>query len=200
MDKTEDTYQLAQMTSGQIYRKLFFNILLLSATTFGGGFVIIGMMQKKFVEELGWLTEEEMLDLTAIAQSSPGALGVNIAIAVGYRIRKLKGAVVGTIGAILPPLIIISVISVFYDQFKDNACVAAAMEIMRAGVAAVICSVAIDLGKNILETKQILWILMMCAAFCASCFWKVSAVWIVLFCGAVGLLTVLIKERKAGNI
>lgn len=200
MNRTEDTYQFAQMTAGQIYRKLFFNILLLSATTFGGGFVIISMMQKKFVEELGWLTKEEMLDLTAIAQSAPGALGVNIAIAVGYRIRKLKGAVVGTIGAILPPFIIISVISVFYGQFKDNACVAAAMEIMRAGVTAVICSVAIDLGKDILETKQMLWDIMMGAAFLASCFSKISAVWIVLVCGAVGLFTVLVKERKAGDI
>lgn len=183
-------------TGAQIYWKLFTITLQLSASTFGGGFVIIGMMKKKFVEQLGWLTDEEMLDMTAIAQSSPGALGVNIAIIVGYRLKKFWGALVCTVGAILPPLVIISIISVFYRQFRDNTYISIALQVMRAGVAAVICDVVLDLGGNLLKTKSVLWIAMMCVAFVATCFFDVSAPLIILVCGAVGLIKVLLEGRK----
>lgn len=78
MNQAEDN-KIEQMSSAQIYWQLFKNIFILSSCTFGEGFVIIGMMKKTFVEKLHWISEEEMLDMTAIAQSAPGALGVNIA-------------------------------------------------------------------------------------------------------------------------
>ena len=90
MEKVPEANALKNLTPGQIYWKLFTITFSLSACTFGGGFVIISMMRKKFVEELHWLEEEEMLDMTAVAQSSPGALGVNIAIVVGYRLKKRR--------------------------------------------------------------------------------------------------------------
>lgn len=188
---------MKKLGTAQIYWKLFAITFSLSACTFGGGFVIIGMMRQKFVEKLHWLEEEEMLDMTAIAQSSPGALRVNIAIVVGYRLKKFLGAVVCTLGAILPPLIIISIISLFYNQFKDNAYIAIALQVMRAGVAAVIFDVVIGLAQNIFKTKSILWIFMMFAAFVATCFFKISAVVIILVCGTVGLLQIKIKDRKS---
>ena len=163
-----------------LFRSLFRNIFILSACTFGGGFVIIGMMKKKFVEKLHWISEEEMLDMTAIAQSAPGALGVNIAIITGYRIRKLPGALICTLGAVLPPLIIISVISVCYHQFKDNAVIVLALQVMRAGVAAVIFDVVINLASNIIKTKNMLWLLVMIAAFVAVVWFKVSAIVLII--------------------
>ena len=187
---------MKKLGTAQIYWKLFAITFSLSACTFGGGFVIIGMMRQKFVEKLHWLEEEEMLDMTAIAQSSPGALRVNIAIVVGYRLKKFLGAVVCTLGAILPPLIIISIISLFYNQFKDNAYIAIALQVMGAGVAAVIFDMVIGLAQNIFKTKSILWIFMMFAAFVATCFFKISAVVIILVCGTVGLLQIKIKDRK----
>lgn len=196
MEKQDRDKGLSQLSDFQIYWKLFVTTLVLSASTFGGGFVIIGMMKKKFVEQMGWLQDEEMLDMTAIAQSSPGALGVNIAIVVGYRIKKFLGAVVCTLGAVIPPLVIISVISLFYNQFKDNEIISIALQVMRAGVAAVICSVVIDLAGNVIKTRSVLWIVMMCAAFAATCFFDVSAIVIILVCGLVGLVKVLIDERK----
>ena len=96
------------------YRKLFLSTFELSACTFGGGFVIIPLMRKKFVEELGWIEEEEMLDLTAIAQASPGAIAVNASIMLGYHIAGIPGAILAVLGTVLPPLIIISIISMFY--------------------------------------------------------------------------------------
>lgn len=196
MKKQNETKVLSELSDVQIFWKLFLTMLVLSASTFGGGFVIISMMKQKFVEQMKWLHEDEMLDMTSIAQSSPGALGVNIAIVVGYRIKKIRGALVCTLGAVLPPLVIISVISVFYNQFKDNEYIAIALQVMRSGVAAVIFDVVLGLAGNIIKTKSILWILMMCAAFAAACFWGVSAIVIILVCGCIGLLKVLMEDRR----
>ena len=88
------------------YRKLFCSTFYLSAFTFGGGYVIIPLMRKKFVEQYHWIEEEEMLDLTAIAQSSPGAIAVNASILIGYRLAGLFGALVTVLGTVLPPLIL----------------------------------------------------------------------------------------------
>ena len=76
----------------KVYWQLFKNIFIISACTFGGGFVIVGMIKEKFAEKLHWISEEEILDMAAIAQSAPGPLGVNMAVITGYRIRKVPGA------------------------------------------------------------------------------------------------------------
>ena len=93
--------------------KLFLSTLYISSLTFGGGFVIVTFMKRKFVDELHWIDEEEMLDLVALAQSSPGAIAVNAAILVGWRICGFAGMVTAVLGTVLPPLVILSVISSF---------------------------------------------------------------------------------------
>lgn len=135
------------------YRKIFLSTFELSACTFGGGFVIIPLMRKKFVEELGWIEEEEMLDLTAIAQASPGAIAVNASIMLGYHIAGITGAILAVLGTVLPPLIIISIISMFYQAFRNNVIVSMAMRGMLCGVAAVICDVVINMAKSIFQKK-----------------------------------------------
>ena len=102
------------------YWQLFLSTFKLSACTFGGGFVIIPLMRERFVKELHWIEEEEMLDLTAIAQSSPGSIAINASILVGYHVAGITGALITVVGAALPPLIIISVISVLYQAFRSN--------------------------------------------------------------------------------
>ena len=92
----------------------------MSGFTFGGGYVIIPLMKKKFVNDLGWIDENEMTDLVAIAQSSPGSIAVNASILVGYKIAGFPGAVITTLGTMLPPLFILSIISLFYVEFRDN--------------------------------------------------------------------------------
>ena len=104
----------------KVLRKLFFSTLYLSAFTFGGGYVIVTLLKKKFVDELHWIDEEEMLDLVAIAQSSPGAIAVNGAIVVGYKLAGLLGVLVSVLGAILPPFFILTTLSFFYGMFRIN--------------------------------------------------------------------------------
>ncbi len=182
-----------------VYRTLFTSMLVISAFTFGGGFVIITLMKQKFVEELHWLEEEEMLDLTAIAQAAPGAIAVNAAILLGYRIKGIKGVLVSTLATILPPLVTIGVISYFYAAFRENQMAARALQVMRAGVAAVIVDVVINLAVGIFRSKKVLYISLMFLALLAALFFSVGAIQIILICGMVGLVTVLFDGKKEGR-
>ena len=128
-------------SKSKVLQKLFLSTLYLSAFTFGGGYVIVTLMKKKFVDEYHWIEENEMLDLVAIAQSSPGPIAVNGAIVVGYKLAGMIGVLVSIIGTIIPPFLIISVISVCYQAFRDNFFVSQMLEGMQAGVGAVIASV-----------------------------------------------------------
>ena len=121
--------------------KIFISTLYLSAFTFGGGYVIVTLMKKKFVDDYHWIEENEMLDLVAIAQSSPGAIAVNGAIVVGYKLAGILGTIVAIIGTVIPPFLIISIISFCYNAFRSNYFVSQMLEGMQAGVGAVIASV-----------------------------------------------------------
>ncbi|NMA84887.1 MAG: chromate transporter [Epulopiscium sp.] len=176
--------------------KLFISTFTLSAFTFGGGFVIVSLYKKKFVEELNWLEEDEMLDISAIAQSSPGPIPVNASVILGYRIYGILGSIVAILGTIIPPFVIISLISIFYEQFKSNQIIAIALQVMRAGVAAVILDVVVNLGKNVIKTKNVLYTIVMVAAFIATYFFNLGAMYIIFFCLVIGLITVFLDYRK----
>lgn len=178
------------------YRQLFLSTLKISACTFGGGFVIIPLLRKRFVEELGWIEEQEMLDLAAIAQSSPGAIAVNAAILVGYHVAGVPGALLAVLGSVLPPLVIISVISLFYQAFRDNAVVSMAMAGMLCGVAAVLLDVVIRMVKPLLKQHRILPIAMLLGAFVASRYFQVNILIIILVCGLIGAWDVLREEKR----
>ena len=170
---------------------LFRSMFVLSACTFGGGWVIVSLMKKKFVEELKWIEEDEMLDITAITQSAPGPLPVNASVIIGYRMYGILGSVVAVLGTILPPMMIISLICVFYTQFRENKYISIALQVMRAGVAAVILDVTWNLAQKVLQSKSYLYIALMFAAFIAACFFGVSAMMIILCCLAVGIVQVV---------
>lgn len=182
---------------------LFRSMFVLSACTFGGGFVIVSLMKKKYVEELQWLEEDEMLDVTAITQSAPGPLPVNASVIIGYRIAGILGSLTAILGTILPPMIIISVISLFYEQFRTNTYVSIALQVMRAGVAAVIFDVVLNLAHNVLTTRRILYISMMIVAFAAACILDVSAMLIIFTCLGIGILDIIVqtyKEKHGGTV
>ena len=178
------------------YLKLFISTFKLSACTFGGGFVIIPLMRKKFVEELHWVEEQEMLDLTAIAQSSPGAIAVNASILIGYHVAGVFGALLTVLGTILPPLIIISIISFFYTAVRDNAIVSMAMSGMLSGVAAVICDVVLTMGSGIIGQKRVLPIAVMLASFVAVRFFNVNIILIILTCGVIGAIDTYASRKR----
>lgn len=180
------------------YLKLFTSTFYLSAFTFGGGYIIIPLLRKKFVEEYHWIDESEMLDLMAIAQSSPGAIAVNASILIGYRLAGIMGSLMTIIGTVLPPLIILSVISFFYTSFRDNIIVNSVLKGMQAGVAAVIIDVTITMGKDVLKEKNALSIIVMIAAFIATYFLKINVIFIILICGILGIISTSKKNKQKG--
>ncbi|MBC5737145.1 chromate transporter [Lawsonibacter faecis] len=183
----------------KLYWKLFTATFLLSAFTFGGGYVIVPLMKGRFVDDLHWLEEQEMLDLTAIAQSAPGPIAVNASILVGWRVAGPLGSAVAILGTVLPPLIILSVLSLFYAAFRSNRVVAALLKGMQAGVAAVIASVVCDMAGNILKEKKLLPDLIMAAAFLATWFFGVNVAWIILVCALTGIIYTFRHNRRGGE-
>lgn len=179
--------------------KLFFSMLYISAFTFGGGFVIITFMKRKFVDELGWIDEQEMLDLTALAQSSPGAIAVNAAILVGWRVGGFLGMVTAVIGTVLPPITILSVISLFYAAFAANPYVTLVLKGMQAGVAAVILDVVWGLGANVVKTKSAIHMVVMAVAFVATFVYGVNVIYIILAAGLLGVVLAMLQRQKGGQ-
>ena len=180
----------------EVLKKLFFSTLYLSAFTFGGGYVIVTLMKQKFVDELHWIEEEEMLDLIAIAQSAPGAIAVNGAIVVGYKLSGLLGALVAILATIIPPFLIITVISFFYELFRDNFVVSSLLSGMQAGVGAVIASTVWNMGGGVVRQKDPGNLLIMVAAFVAACVYRVNVVYIILTCIAIGIVRTVIAQRR----
>ena len=175
--------------------RLFFATLILSAFTFGGGYVIITLMKKRFVDDYHWIDEKEMLDFVAIAQSAPGPIAVNGAIITGYKVAGVPGLFVAVLGTVLPPFVILSVISFFYDAFRSNEIVSMALAGMQAGVGAVIASVVWDMAGGVIKVKDRISDLVMAAAFFLSVFFNVNAVFIILGCGLLGVIRTLAHRK-----
>jgi chromate transporter len=181
----------------KFYWKLFLSTFTLSAFTFGGGYVIVPLMQKRFVKDYKWIEEDEMLDLVAISQSAPGPIAVNASILLGYRMAGIPGALATITGTVLPPLITITAISFFYMAFRDNKLIRTLLKGMQAGVAAVIADAVIQMAAKIIKNKAPLPIVVMILAFIASAAIKVNIIYILLICGAIGGYTALRTKRRA---
>lgn len=189
-------FLMKKKANPKILWQLFTSMFLLSSCTFGGGFVIVSLMKKKFVDEKKWLEEDEMLDITAITQSSPGPLPVNASVIIGYRMAGIAGSLTAIAGTILPPMIIISLISLCYEQFRTNEIVALALQVTRAGVAAVILDVTLNLAGNIIKLHNAFYLAMMILCFIAVVFFNVSAIAVILTCLAVGIVSAVITSLR----
>lgn len=185
----------------KFYFKLFASTFYLSAFTFGGGFVMIPLMRKKFVDQYKWIDEKEMLDLTAIAQASPGAIAVNAAILVGYRLAGILGAMITTLGTVLPPLLILSFISLAYTEFRDSLIVKYVLRGMQAGVAAVVIDVVVTMGINLIKERKSLPIMVMLLSFAAAFFLHINVIFVILASGIIGGLAMYYSKhiKKSGE-
>lgn len=184
---------------GRLCLELFWEMLMLSTFTTGGGFVIVSLMRRKFVEEKHWMDEQEMLDIAAIAQSCPGAIAVNAAILVGWRMAGLAGMLICVLGTILPPIVILTAISVVYNAFATNRYVALFLRGMQIGVSAVIFDVVLQLGKNVVKSKSLLCMAVMALAFVAAYLIKINVVYLLLAAAALGVARALTPEKKEGK-
>ena len=173
----------------KLLMELFTSTLYLSAFTFGGGYVIVSLLKERFVDQLHYIDEKEMLDLVAIAQSAPGAIAVNGAIVLGYKMAGILGIVVCVIGTIIPPIVIISVIAYFYKIFITNKIISAMLLGMRAGIGAIIVSVVYEhQGRNIL---------IMIVSFVLNYFFNINIMYIILGCILLAIIDLVMRREKA---
>ncbi len=158
--------------------------------------MIVPLMQKKFVEDLKWIDENEMLDLIAIAQSSPGAVAVNTSILIGYRISGVVGSLVAIVGTVIPPLVTIGIVSIFYNQFRDNIFVNSFLNAMRAAVCAVIFNVVIRLVRNVLKEQDVINDLLIIVCLVAAIGFGLNVALIILICALFGLARGLTRSME----
>lgn len=178
---------------------IFLSTLYLSTFTFGGGYVIITLMKKKFVDKHHWMEQEEMLDLAAIAQSAPGSIAVNAAILAGFKLAGLPGVLAAVAGTVLPPFTILTLLSFCYTAFRSNQIAGWMLNGMQAGVGAVIAQAVWDIAGGIVKSRQAGSVLIMAAAFGASCLFQVNTILIILVCAVLGIILSLWKPRQSSR-
>ena len=169
-----------------IYWDSFKTFFKIGIFTLGGGYAMIPLIEEEVVNRKQWVSKEEMLDLIAIAQSCPGVFAINIAIFIGYKLRKERGAIATTIGTALPSFLIILIIAMFFKQFEDNKVVAAMFRGIRPAVVALIAVPTFNLGKRAQLNKFTIWIPIVSAL--AIWLLGVSPIWIIILAGIGGYL------------
>lgn len=181
--------------------KLFAYTFRLSAFTFGGGYVIVPLMKEQFVDKLHWIDEEQMLDYVAIAQSSPGSMSVNASILIGQHICGFPGALVAVLATVSPPLILMTVISFFYEAFAANTVIRSILHGMQAGVCAVIISVVTNMSAKILKKRSIIEIMMIPLAFAAVFFFEINVVFVIMAGVLIGMMRMLkpFRNKRKGE-
>lgn len=176
------------------YSWLFFVNAYISAFTFGGGYVVIPMIQKFYVEKHSLFTQHDVMDMAAIAQSSPGAIAINLAVLAGYRVHGFKGALTACIGAILPPLIIISILSVCYHQVQDNVMLRTILKGMEAGAVTLIIDLLITMSTQLFHEQSKRLFILLPATFLLCAVFQLSIPFVI-FCG----LGAALLFRKRGT-
>lgn len=173
-------------TSRNIYLDSFLTFFKIGLFTIGGGYAMIPLIEAEIIEKKKWVGKEEFLDLMAIAQSCPGVFAVNIAIFIGYRLRRVKGAIVSCIGTALPSFIIILLIALFFHQFKDNEIIAAAFRGIRPAVVALIAVPTYNLAKKAKLNRYTFWVPIVSALL----IWQlgVSPILIIIAAGIAGYI------------
>lgn len=176
--------------------KLFLSTLELSAFTFGGGYVIVSLMKKMFVDRFHWIENDEMLDLVAIAETAPGSIAISGAIVVGYKLDGLMGMFVTVVATTIPPLVTISLIALGYQAVSGNELVSRLLLGMQAGVGAVIFAVVWDLARVYVKKRDAGALLVLALAFAAAGLFRFNVIYVVMACMGVGFVHALRLSRS----
>ena len=181
---------------------LFLTFFRIGAFTFGGGYAMISVIENICVEKKHWITHEDLVNVTVIAESTPGPVAINCATFVGYKQKGLLGSIAATLGVVLPSFIIIWAISMFLERFLEIAWVASAFQGVRVAVGLLILDVGIRMAKKM--PKEPIRIILLIAAMVLMVLinllnWKISTIVLLLCAAAVSLIVFLFHERKGGE-
>ncbi len=187
------------MKKSKLILVLFLSFFKIGAFTFGGGYVMLSLLENEFVSKRGWLTKDEFLDMLAIAESTPGPIAINSATFIGYKTAGVIGSAFATLGVMLPSFIIIYIISLFLDKFLALTIVANAFKGIQACVVYLIGSVGIKLFKQ-MEKKPLPIAIMVCVLVCMITLSilavKFSSIIYILISGALGVIAFYSKKQS----
>ncbi len=173
---------------------LFAVFFKIGAFTFGGGYAMIPIIEKEVSEKRNWISGQDILDIFAIAESTPGPIAINTATFIGYRIGGVLGSFCATFGVVLPSFIIISLISLVLRQFSDNKVVQYAFNGIRAGVLALLIKALVSMYKKC--PKSLLSYILMGGAFVVAAFTDINVIFVIIACGVTGLIYSIVAERR----
>lgn len=176
------------------YLRLFLVFFRIGLFTFGGGFAMLPLIEKEIVDVHGWAKRDEILDIFALAQSVPGAIGVNTAVFIGLRLRGFMGAVAALLGVVTPSISIILVIARLFSQFQANLYLTRAFSGVKGAVVGLIAAAAWRAGKSAVIDRYGLLVAVL--AFLLSAFEVIPVVWVIILGGLSGIL----HYRKQGGV
>ena len=179
---------------GKALWQLFATFFRIGAFTFGGGYAMIPLIQRETVEKQGWISDDDILEVVAIAESTPGPIAINSATFVGYRTCGVLGSVAATMGVVLPSFIIILTISGILREFQENVYVQYAFRGIRCGVLALILKAMWGMYKKC--KKNVPAYIVMVAAFVLVAFVKVPVLWVIIGCAVFGIVTYFAMEKE----
>lgn len=174
---------------------LFRANVIISCLAVGGGYVIIPLIKKQFVDNAKVFSFDELMEMAAIAQSAPGAIAINLSAIAGYKVSGFLGSVVSLIAAVLPPLVIMSIVAAFYQKLIDNQEINAALKGMIAAISAIIINVVYDMAKNVARTKEILGLFTAAAVFMSAFIFNVNAILLIVLSLTVYALVFNIRAK-----
>ncbi len=176
--------------------ELFLSFANIGAFTFGGGYAMIPLLQKEVVENKKWISENEMLDITAISQSTPGPLAINCATFVGYKVGGIMGSILATLGVVLPSFFVIIIVSILFNMFRDNAIVENVFAGIKAGVIVLILEAALKLSKQLKHN----WFnfILLTASFLITVFTSINVIYVLIVCALLGVLVHGLNLVKGG--
>ena len=176
----------------KVYLELFWIFFKIGAFTLGGGYAMVPLIQAEIVAKKKWIEEEEFIKLLALAQSSPGALAVNISVFVGYKIKKMLG--VAVIASTLPSFIVILLIASLFSNIQDNVYVIKAFKAIRPMVVALIAASVYTIGKSAKINRKTLWIVLLVAAMVA--FLKFPPIAMIVLGAVLGNVWMIWRKNK----
>ena len=174
--------------------RLFAAFFKLGLFTFGGGYAMIPLIHREAVETHQWISDEEMLDVLAISEATPGPVSINSATFIGYRVAGFWGAASATLGVALPSFLIIAVLSLFIMQYQRFTWLTWVFDGIRAGVVVLILNAVIKLGKQVPRTNFVAIVILI--DFLAASFFNVSVILLLVLSGAAGVVRQLVIARR----
>lgn len=181
---------------------LFFTFFKIGLFTFGGGYAMIALLEEEFIQRRKWLDKDEFLDMTAIAESTPGPVAINSATYLGYKLAKVPGAATATVAVCLPSFLIIYAISLFFEQFTQLTVIASAFKGIQVCVIYLIFSAGVRMLKALDKSPfatGVLAAVMLVMVGLSLAGVSVSSILLILLSGAAGVAAWLISRRKEGK-